>query len=68
MRLTKARWSILSLEVVRALDAKVRTLLSGLVAVFGMHCPTHEVGATSVIGESTVKQCCRQATNPGYTS
>ncbi|KAK4694108.1 hypothetical protein P7C71_g3416, partial [Lecanoromycetidae sp. Uapishka_2] len=47
---------MVTLEAVQASNAKIRCLPAGLVAVF--------VGATSGIGESTLKQWCRQTIKP----
>lgn len=47
---------MVALETVRASNAKLRDISPGLVAVF--------VGATSGIGESTLKQFCRHTIKP----
>lgn len=47
---------MVALEIIRASNAQFKNLPPGLVAVF--------VGATSGIGESTLKQFCRQTVRP----
>lgn len=47
---------MVALEIIRASNAQLKNLPPGLVAVF--------VGATSGIGESTLKQFCRQTVRP----